>query len=83
MLTELQSKARQLVALRGVADVAAQRAMLSKLAADTAVAEYNLALAEECARRGLAPGMSIDVFGDGKVKPTPQCQLLPPPKEDV
>lgn len=81
-LTELQAKARHMVAKRNQAEVDAHRATISKLAGDQATTEYNLALAEDAARHAAPPGWMRDVFGDGKLKPAAQCRVMPLPTEE-
>jgi hypothetical protein len=80
--TELQAKARRAITLRNEAEVMVHKATLARLAADTAAAEYNLAIAEDAARHQAPPGFQRDVFGDGTFKPAKDCKPLPPAKEE-
>jgi hypothetical protein len=41
--------------------------------AELAAASYNLALANYLAERDAAPGLTVDLHGDGKIKDPRQC----------
>jgi hypothetical protein len=63
----------ELRALFEAAIDAASAADVARARSDAAAVAYNLALAEERARRRVPPGYSIDVLGDGEIRPLAEC----------